>query len=247
MIVMSSTNRLRPSRRERPVTSDRTQRNPDTSEAPILAAYRGLARAYDEHTRVAQRLRRMVVSQLRLHPGDTVVDVGCGTGLCFPMIMEAIGPTGYLIGVEESADMLAHAQERIKRGGWDNVDLVCSPGETAQLPVRADAALFCLTHDILTSRQALDNVFTQLRPGARVAATGPKWASWRDLWWAPWLVPEVNLAVLTVNRPYVRSFRGFDHPWRYLGGAVPDLRVKPLLFGGAYVAWGALPDSASPG
>jgi hypothetical protein len=162
------------------------------------------------------------------------------------MIMEAIGPTGYLIGVEESADMLAHAQERIKRGGWDNVDLVCSAGETAQLPVRADAALFCLTHDILTSRRALDNVFTQLWPGARVAAAGPKWASWRDLWWAPWLVPEVNLAVLAVNRPYVRSFRGFDHPWLYLDSAVPDLRVRPLLFGGAYVAWGTLPDSAFP-
>jgi hypothetical protein len=34
---------------------------------------------------------------------------------------------------------------------------------------------------------------------------------------------------------------GFDRPGSILEGLLPDLRVEPLLFGGAYVAWGTTP------
>jgi len=101
---------------------------------------------------------------------------------------------------------------------------VCSPAETAPIPVRADAAIFCLTHDIVRNPQAVKNVVAHLRPGARIAALGPKWASWRDLWWAPWCVHTVNLLVVTLNQPYVRSFEGFGRPWSHLVRLVPDLQ-----------------------
>src|SRR3712207_3235634 len=107
--------------------------------ASFPEAYRSLAGVYDTHSQVARRERREIVNRLRLRPGDVVVDVGCGTGLCFPSILDAIGPTGYLVGVDQSAAMLDRARGRVKELGWDNVDLVCASAEGAQLPVQGDA------------------------------------------------------------------------------------------------------------
>jgi ubiquinone/menaquinone biosynthesis C-methylase UbiE len=66
---------------------------------------------------------------LALDAGDTVVEMGCGTGANFPHVRERIGPEGTLVGVDLTAGMLAVAATRIERRGWENVSLV-----------RADAA-----------------------------------------------------------------------------------------------------------
>ena len=60
--------------------------------------------------------------------------------------------------------MAAMARERIAGQGWRNVTVVQSPAEDAQIPVTADAALFCAVHDILQSPDALRNVITKLVP-----------------------------------------------------------------------------------
>ena len=62
--------------------------------------------------------------------------------------------------------MVAVARERIDQEGCRNVTVVQSPAEDAQIPVTADAALFCAVHDILQSPGAVRNVMTKLRPGA---------------------------------------------------------------------------------
>jgi hypothetical protein len=68
--------------------------------------------------------------------------------------------------------MAAVARERIAAEGWRNVTVVQAPAEDAEIAV---AALFCAVHDILQSPDALRNVLSRLRPGARVAVGGGKW------------------------------------------------------------------------
>ena len=129
--------------------------------------------------------------------------------------------------------MAAIAREHIAREDWPNVTVVQSQAEDARLEATADAALFCAVHDILQSPDALRNVMASLRPGAWVAAGGGKWA-------APMMV-AVNSMVRLLHAPYVRSFNGFDRPWRHLERLVEDVHVQQMAFGGGYVMTGRTP------
>ena len=67
--------------------------------------------------------RKITIQQLELIPGETVLDIGCGSGLNFPLIMDKIGPSGTLIGVDYSRKMLARAQKLVDTNDWKNVRL----------------------------------------------------------------------------------------------------------------------------
>ena len=67
--------------------------------------------------------RKMVIQKLELQEGETVLDLGCGSGLNFEPIMAEIGPQGILVGVDVSAKMLARAQKVVNQNGWKNVRL----------------------------------------------------------------------------------------------------------------------------
>ena len=196
-------------------------------------AYHEHARSYDRDTGLFQPYRRAVVEALPLQSGQLVLDVGCGTGLCCGLLREKVGPQGSVIGIEESPEMAAVAREHVAREGWSNVTIVQSPAEEVQLEATADAALFCAVHDILQSPHALRNVAAKLSPGAWVAAGGGKWAT-------PLMV-AVNSAVRLLHAPYVRSFHGFDRPWRHLEEFVEDVHVRGMGFGSGYVVTGHTP------
>jgi SAM-dependent methyltransferase len=202
-------------------------------QAEHQPAYHEHARSYDRDTGLFQPYRRAVVEALPLQSGQLVLDVGCGTGLCCGLLREKVGPQGSVIGIEESPEMAAVAREHVAREGWSNVTIVQSPAEEVQLEATADAALFCAVHDILQSPHALRNVAAKLSPGAWVAAGGGKWAT-------PLMV-AVNSAVRLLHAPYVRSFHGFDRPWRHLEEFVEDVHVREMGFGSGYVVTGHTP------
>jgi SAM-dependent methyltransferase len=200
-------------------------------------AYREHARSYGRRTSAYQGFRRAVIEALPVRRGQVVLDVGCGTGLCSGMLQDMVGPSGTVIGIEESPEMAAVARERAAGEGWPNVTVLQSPAEDADITVAADAALFCAVHDILQSPDALRNVISSLRPGAPVAAGGGKWAG-------PALA-AINLPVTFLHAPYIRSFRGFRRPWNHLEQLIDDVCVRELALGSGYILTGhAPPDPA---
>jgi SAM-dependent methyltransferase len=59
------------------------------------------------------------VAEAGLRPGDVVLDAGCGTGRALPHLRAAVGPTGRVLGLDVTADMLDVArgrQEPLVRG-----------------------------------------------------------------------------------------------------------------------------------
>lgn len=197
-----------------------------------LALYRRRAAVYDLELLPFEPIRRLAIAKLAPRRGETVLDLGCGTGLSFEGLEQAIGAQGTIIGIEQSPEMMALARARVERHGWDNVTLLGASIEAAPLPGRADAALLHFTHDILRSPAALTAIVAHLRPGARVVASGLKWA--------PWWAGPVNLFVWSAALHSVGSLEGLDAPWSGLAGRIGDLQVQTLMAGGVYIASGVV-------
>jgi len=77
--------------------------------------------------------RQEAVDALGLQPGGRVLEIGCGTGRNFPYILSSIGPSGRLVCLDHSSEMLGVARTVCKARGWDNVTLV--QGDAAELDV----------------------------------------------------------------------------------------------------------------
>src|SRR6476646_10258348 len=109
-------------------------------------AYRSEAIRYDKRTEQFQHWRELLVENLPVVRGDTVLDVGCGTGLCLPLLHDKVSATGRIIGIDAAGQMLEVAAQRVTDHGWSNVALIASPVAAAEIDTVADAAVICAVH-----------------------------------------------------------------------------------------------------
>jgi demethylmenaquinone methyltransferase/2-methoxy-6-polyprenyl-1,4-benzoquinol methylase len=149
-----------------------------------------------------------------------------------------VGPSGRVVGIEQSAPMLARARERVAKAGWRNVELVEAPVERARFEGPGDAALFHFTHDVLQRADAVRNALAHLKPGARIVCTG--------LAWAPRWAVAVNMGVLYGAWRSITTLEGLARPWAVLESQIGTMSSERRLFGAVYLAVGAVPRRPSP-
>ncbi|MSP12596.1 MAG: methyltransferase domain-containing protein [Chloroflexi bacterium] len=73
----------------------------------------GLAARLDRWHTAQLPERKQIVAHLLLRPGQWVLDAGCGNGVFLSELARAIGPTGKVVGVDQSAPLLNLAQKKI--------------------------------------------------------------------------------------------------------------------------------------
>lgn len=192
-----------------------------------------LAGTCDLKTRFDAGIRQRAIAALRLQPGETVLDAGCGTGWCLPMLSFGVQQGGKAIGFEPSPDMLALAHVRVVNQNLANVELLKSFGETV-VPGRApDAILFSYTHDLIRSRASLKNIFCQAKSGTRIVAVSTKL-------FPKWFFVD-NWHLRKTHQLTITNFDSFDRPWTLLAELTAACSVRTTLPGSRYLFEGRLP------
>lgn len=201
--------------------------------------YRKRAKRYDFAVRIypffgfrIDHYRDETVKALQLHPGDTVVELGCGTGLNFPYLQREIGPTGKIIGVDLTDSMLAVARDRVEEEGWDNVTLIQSDVSKWDFPKDVAGVFSTLALTLVPEYDAVIRKASQaLKPGGRLAIFDMK----EPEGWPQWLV---RLAVW-LNKPFGVSLELADrHPWESIRRYLDEVIFKEYYFGALYLSVG---------
>lgn len=211
---------------------------PESSSERAVRYYDRFSAVYDvvSSPRYYQKPREAAVRALRLEPGQSVLNVPCGTGQSFELLRERLGGTGRIVGVDVSPGMLARAAGKVRTHGWDDVDLVCetvtaldadwaaAQGVTAGF----DAVLCDLGLSGFPSWQRVcDQLVSTLKPGGRLVVMD-------------WFIPRPSLRgafIRWVGKGEVdRDLPG------YLHGCLDDVEVDDTFKGGdMFVAAGVRP------
>lgn len=210
------------------------------SRETLVNIYRKRAKQYDVYAELMKfagfrqsTYRQQAIQELYLQRGDTVVDIGCGTGLNFSLLEEAIGPEGQIIGVDLTDAMLVQAQKRVRVAGWQNVFLIQSDVATFTFPPEVDGILSTFA---LTLVPEFDQVILN---GCRVLKPGKRWSI------ADFKMPSgvfsklAPLLALVLVRPFGGTIDlACRHPWESMYKYLQQVEMTEFYMGSVYVVAG---------
>ena len=118
-----------------------------------------------------RRLRRMTIEQALLQPGETLLDVGCGTGGVTIPAKVRVGELGSATGIDPAPEMIAVARRKAQRAGLE-IDFRMGVIESLPFP---DATFDVVTSSLMMHHlpehlrvKGLAEVRRVLKPGGRI-------------------------------------------------------------------------------
>ena len=102
--------------------------------------------------------------------GDVVLDLGPGAGLDLLIAARKVGPSGQVIGVDMTEEMITKAKENIKVAGVKNVEV--RKGLIENLPVESSSVDWVISNCVINLSPEKEKVFSEiarvLKPGGRM-------------------------------------------------------------------------------
>lgn len=141
-----------------------------------------------------------------IEPGQTVLDLGSGAGIDCLLAAKRVGPTGHVIGVDMTPEMVEKARENASRGGFHNVEF--REGTIEALPVNdesVDAVISnCMINLVPDKAAAFREIFRVLKRGGRLDVS--------DIV----LVGELPVGMEEDVDSYVACLSGAVQKWEYM-------------------------------
>jgi len=115
----------------------------------------------------------MALERLSIGEGETVLEIGFGTGHCLKRIAESVGQTGKVYGIDISSSMMEITKKRLEKAGLaERAELYC--GDAASLPFddnTFDAVFMSFTLELFDTPEipeVLEQIKRVLKPGGRL-------------------------------------------------------------------------------
>ena len=211
----------------------------ELDKGSIALLYRKRAKRYDFNANAYYLLgirefayRKIGVEALKLKKGDTVIEIGCGTGLNFSLLRKKVGPDGNIIGVDLTPEMLEKADKRIRRNGWKNVTLVQSDAAEYLFPEHIDGIISTFAITLVPEYdRVIQKGAAALSPNARFVIVDFK----KPDRWPMWMI---KLFVI-LTRPFGVSLDIADrHPWKSVARYMTLVGFRELYLGALYLCVG---------
>ena len=209
---------------------------PTDAKARAAATYNAASDHYDDPANAYwDRYGRRTVDRLVLRPGMRVLDVCCGSGASALPAAEAVGPDGYVLGVDLAEKLLALARAKAQQRGLTNIEFRTGDMLDLGLSEAGFDAVVCVFGIFFVPDipAAVRELWRFVAPGGALAITT----------WGPRFVEPMGTAFWNAVRDEQPDlYRGFN-PW----DRITEPQALSALFADAGLpAPSVIPESGSP-
>ncbi|MDQ0337658.1 demethylmenaquinone methyltransferase/2-methoxy-6-polyprenyl-1,4-benzoquinol methylase [Caldalkalibacillus uzonensis] len=167
--------------------------NKQTKEQYVHQVFESIADKYDMMNtllsfRRHKAWRKFAMKKLAVQPGQSAIDVCCGTGDWTLSLAEQAGPQGRVVGLDFSHNMLEMAQQKKIQNQYDHIELV--HGNAMSLPYEDNTFDYATIGFALRNVPDIDQVLSEMtrvvKPGGVVASlelSKPVWPGFKQLYY----------------------------------------------------------------
>jgi len=174
--------------------------------------------------RIQEENPEEMLEQLKVQPGMTVCDMGCGDGYYTIELARRVGPTGKVIAVDIQPEMLQELSRRCEQNNLKNVDMILGLPHDPKLPEgKLDLILMVdVYHEFSNPIEMLDSMRNSLKKDGRIALVEFRGEDPQ----VP-IKPEHKMTKKQILKEYeANAFRLVDQydrlPWQHLMFLGPD-------------------------
>ena len=157
----------------------------------------------------------------KLHPGETVLDLGSGGGIDVLLSARRVGPTGKAYGLDMTDEMLALANKNKRKAGAANVEFL--RGEIEHIPLPDDSVDVIISNCVINLSSDKDAVlreaFRVLKPGGRFAVS--------DVVTRGEIAPEIRKSVLLWVGCVAGALEENEYRSKLAGAGFEGIEIEP--------------------